>query len=371
MLRGLGENRASFATKSTNKPVHSSHAADQALGVHGEDGTAQASQAKVQAGDWLTLLPVSASDSSQTGISTPWHPASGADGGAALPPRGGSGNGALAATVARVQGHTAPLQVPPAPASTPAVPFLPSTGSTASSAPANGAAGNRAGPVVTRNAAATDLAQGSGGSSGRSVAADAGAGSSASPMGPSIIAENPSSLPSSTVGNGSGSAQMSFPYFPLYVLDENNGIVLFNNQYQQASLNGVVDLDAQVKGTTVSTYNWTTSNLNIASSSGASTYHFHFQLTGTEIAPAVGSVSLTVTNSSSQQESETFYFVVPTSNVVALPTSSSWPVTISPDLVEPGARPSPARGSRWTPTPAPSTPTSTCPATTRTFLPSR
>ena len=34
---------------------------------------------------------------------------------------------------------------------------------------------------------------------------------------------------------------------------------------------------------------------------------------------------------------QTFYFVVPTSNVVTLPSSASWPVTISPDLVEPGA----------------------------------
>ena len=80
---------------------------------------------------------------------------------------------------------------------------------------------------------------------------------------------------------GSRFSQMSFPYFPLYVLDQNNGIVLFNNQYQQASLGGVVDLYAQVQGTSVSTYSWTTSGMTISSSSGASTYAFQFQLSGT------------------------------------------------------------------------------------------
>ena len=130
---------------------------------------------------------------------------------------------------------------------------------------------------------------------------------------------------------------MSFPYFPLYVNDENNGIVLFNGQTQQASLNGVVDLYAQVQGTSVSTYSWTTSGLSITSSSGASTYAFQFQLTGTLISPEDGSVTLTVTNTSSQQESETFYFVVPTTNVVSLPTSASWPTTIPPDLEAAGA----------------------------------
>ncbi|HKI17446.1 MAG TPA: hypothetical protein VKA15_06180, partial [Isosphaeraceae bacterium] len=190
-------------------------------GAPAQDGTAHPSQAKAQAGDWLTLLPASGADSSQSGISVPWQPASRAGGGAALPPRGGSGNGAQAATVALVHGHTAPLKVPPPPASTPAIPFLPSTGGTAPGPIAGGAA-----PGVTRNAAARHQAQGSGSSSGHSVAdAVSGGGSSASPIGPSIIAENPSSLPSSTVGNGSGSAELSFPYFPLYVLDENNGIV--------------------------------------------------------------------------------------------------------------------------------------------------
>jgi len=129
---------------------------------------------------------------------------------------------------------------------------------------------------------------------------------------------------------------MSFPYFPLYAIDENNGIVLFNNQYQQATLGGSVDLYAQVKGTTVSTFSWTTANFTGTGVTGASTYHLHFQWPTSQITAQVESVTLTVTNSSSQQESESFYFVVPTSSVVTLPSSASWPVTIPPDLVEPG-----------------------------------
>jgi hypothetical protein len=193
-------------------------------------------------------------------------------------------------TVALVQGHTAALQTPPAPASTPAIPFLPSNGS-----------------------AHDPTAYGSGKSlgshhAGSGGAAQVGGGPAPAPApipadspdvgGPSIIHENPSSEPSSSVGNGSGFSQQSFQYFPIYVMDENNGIILFNGQYQQAALSGTIDLYAQVKGTTVSTYSWTYNDLQVYSDSGASTYHFHVVLDGTQSYP-VGSISLTVTNSSS------------------------------------------------------------------------
>ena len=48
-------------------------------------------------------------------------------------------------------------------------------------------------------------------------------------------------------------------------------------------------------------------------------------------------MTLTVTNTSSQQESETFYFVLPQSAIVTMPSSASWPVTIPPDPEEPGS----------------------------------
>ena len=94
-----------------------------------------------------------------------------------------------------------------------------------------------------------------------------------------------------------------------------------------------------MKGTTVSTYSWTTSGLNIAARAPAPA-----PTTSSSNGPAprlateVESVTLTVTNSSSQQESETFYFVVPTSNVGhACPPARAGPMTIPPDLEEPGA----------------------------------
>ena len=278
--------------------------------------------------DWLaqTFGNNTADTSDAHGISSPWQPASRPGGGAALPPRGGSGSGAQAATVALVQGHTAALQTPPAPASTPAIPFLPSNGSAHD--PTAYGSGKSLG---SHHAGSGGAAQGIGGSPPAPAAAVTGGG------GPTTINENPSSEPSSSVGNGSGFSQMSFQYFPIYVMDMNNGVVLFNGQYQQSGESNVVNLYAQVKGTTVSTYSWTTSGLNIASSSGASTYNFQFTLSSALLASEVGSVTLTVTNTSSQQESETFYFVVPITGVVSLPSSSSWPVTIPPDLEQPGA----------------------------------
>jgi hypothetical protein len=64
-------------------------------GAPQQDGTAQAPlpKVKVQPGVWPTLLPASAADSSQSGISAPWHPASHTGGGAALAPRGGWATG--------------------------------------------------------------------------------------------------------------------------------------------------------------------------------------------------------------------------------------------------------------------------------------
>ena len=76
-----------------------------------------------QPADWLALTSSTDSISSQSqGLTAPWHPAARAGGGAALPPRGGSGNGAQATTVALVAGRgghattqpqsTAPATIP-------------------------------------------------------------------------------------------------------------------------------------------------------------------------------------------------------------------------------------------------------------------
>jgi hypothetical protein len=166
--------------------------------------------------DWLALTASADLASSQSeGLTTPWHPAARAGGGAALPPRGGSGNGAQAATIALVAGRGghATVQAPPsAPASIPGylAPQLPKA-APASRAPA---------PVVTRNAAAAALTTG-GGSASSPLAVNAAA--AITPTSPTrvTIAENASSLPSSSIGNSSPGALEEFTYFPLYTLDYN------------------------------------------------------------------------------------------------------------------------------------------------------
>ncbi|HZW33510.1 MAG TPA: hypothetical protein VFF52_22515, partial [Isosphaeraceae bacterium] len=263
---------------------------------------------------------------SPSGLTAPWHPASRPGGGTALPTRGGSGNGAQPATVAAVQGHVPAAPAPTAPAAPAAIPgVLSGPGAQSSSAPSFPP------PTITRNAAAQQLA-GSTGAAG-SVSSPAGTTTTAAGTGANRIAENPSSLPSSSVGNGPG-APLTFQYFPLYIVDVNNGLVLFNNQYQLANQGGTVDLEAQVKGTTVSSYSWTVNGATNVT--GARTYHVHFQWQSSFQA-VTNAVTLTVTNSSSQQETQTVYFDYPGSNSVTLPTSSSWPVTFPPDQVEPGA----------------------------------
>jgi len=48
----------------------------------------------------------------------------------------------------------------------------------------------------------------------------------------------------------------------MYVLDVNDGVVLFPGVDQLATLRGSVILQAQVSGTTVSSYNWNTSAIS-------------------------------------------------------------------------------------------------------------
>jgi RHS repeat-associated protein len=156
--------------------------------------------------------------------------------------------------------------------------------------------------------------------------------------GPSIP-ENAWSLPDGTIGNGSPAAQGSFPYYPMYVLDYDNAIVLFPGQYQEATLGGSVDLRAQVRDTTGVTFSWDTSHLSYANSiTGTSTYNLKFNWNSNNFGSSgVVYTTLTVTNGASQQESQTYYFNVPLSNVVTLPSSASWPETLPPDTVRPEA----------------------------------
>ena len=256
--------------------------------------------------DPLALTPSADSATSQPqGITTPWHPAARAGGGAALPPRGGSGNGAQAATVALVAGRGGHAQTQPS-ASLPAT--IP--GYMASNPPQTApAAGGAPAPVVTRNAAAAALAQGSATVSSPVTASPAAAVAATSPT-VTTIDENASSLPSSTSGNSSEAAMEEFTYYPLYTLDYNQGTVLFPGGYQLATLGGQMDLRAQTSGATGVTYSWDTSDLTGATSiSGTSTYDLTFTWpTFMYSSGVVDSVTLTATDGGEQQESQTYYF---------------------------------------------------------------
>ena len=159
--------------------------------------------------DWLAQISSNDSAASQSqGIAPPGTRRLGRAAGPRCRRGAGRAMGAPV-TTALVQGHTAVLHSPPPPPSTPAIPFLPHSAGSAGGGGGRGAGG----PAITRNAAASHLGQG--GSAGGAAGA-VGSVSTAPPAGttsPVTINENPSSLPSSTAGNGSGFSRV-LPLFP-------------------------------------------------------------------------------------------------------------------------------------------------------------
>jgi RHS repeat-associated protein len=271
-------------------------------------------------------IPALSRDEVTAGWTNRRQPAARSGGGQVLPPLGGSGAAAPLSTRSNA-GTSANGAVASASSSNGASLglFLPSTGATS------------AVPTVTRNAAAIALQ-----ATGRSNPGGSGGNPSGGPSDPgtagSAIVENAWSVPDTTPGNNSPAALGSFPYFPMYTLDYNNGIVLFPGQYQQATLGGSVDLRAQVRDTTGVTFSWDTTHLTEATGiTGAATYRLQFTWNAHNSPATVDYTTLTVTNGSSQQESQTYYFQVPSSNVVSLPSSASWPETVPADTVRPEA----------------------------------
>ena len=154
----------------------------------------------------------------------------------------------------------------------------------------------------------------------------------------SIVAENPSSTPDPRTSGGLDAPLVEFPYFPLYTLDYIQGTVLFANGYEIATPNDNVDLRAQVKDTSGVTFSWNTSGLTDAYNiSGTSTYDLTFTWDASITSQKLDSVTLTATNGSSQQEIQTYYFVVTTGTNTYATGSADWPNTLSPDTVNPGA----------------------------------
>ena len=238
-----------------------------------------------------------------------------------MAPRGGSGSGAQSVTVAAIQGRSPLPNAPSAPAVPPTIPGYLAGGGIPTSASAS-----FAGSTVTRNAAAQQLQPGSGDGTASAALASGGA----------TIRENAWLTPYL----GGSSPLVSFPYFPLYTLDYIQGTVLFPGGYQLATLDGNVDLRAQAMNSTGVTYSWNTSGLTDANNitvSGTGDYDLTFTWDQTVSTAAVDSVTLTATNSSSQQESQTYYFVVPTGSITTNTGSASWPASFSPDTVSRGA----------------------------------
>jgi hypothetical protein len=64
------------------------------------------------------------------------------------------------------------------------------------------------------------------------------------------------SPPIRSPGNGSGPSQGQFTYYPVYVLDNNDGVVWLPGVFQLEALGGYVDLIAQVSNTAASSYSW-------------------------------------------------------------------------------------------------------------------
>jgi RHS repeat-associated protein len=143
---------------------------------------------------------------------------------------------------------------------------------------------------------------------------------------------------------GGGAALASFTNFPLYTLNWADGSVFFPDTYQWATIGGPsdgwVELRAQVRDTTVSSYSWNTTNLTQATNiTGTSTYKLRFKWATTAVA-TTNSVTLTVTDINSDTEVQTYYFRVPvgtgTVGSGGGPTYT-WPNTLPPDTVVPNA----------------------------------
>ena len=285
--------------------------------------------------DWLDLNAAPAADASDAhGISSLWQPAKTAGGGAALPPRGGSSASGPARPSSR--GAITPLRLP---ASTPAASntggssaALLAAAAGASSAGTAGASvgtGRGApGPILSSIPAAPGASSGQGGQSGQGTgggntfgADGAFGGSGGTPI---------SSIPDPIIGNSAGQA---FPFFPIYVFNNNNSIILYKGVQQLATLSGKVDLIAQV-GTTVSAYNWNTANLTGTTGvSNSTTDQLAFQWESTNVgAPFQPSVTLSVTDTHTHIQTYTYDFYVPTGSVVAHSGggNATWPTSLAP-----------------------------------------
>lgn len=136
-------------------------------------------------------------------------------------------------------------------------------------------------------------------------------------------------------GGGGGASMASFTNFALYTLDYNSGTVLFPGFAQVGVPMSSVDLRAQVRDVDVQSYSWDTSNLTGAQSiTGTSTYRLQFSWPNFVMQDYTASVTLTVTDVSSQTETQTYSFRVMATGSVG--GGATWPTSVAPDQAVPG-----------------------------------
>jgi RHS repeat-associated protein len=124
-----------------------------------------------------------------------------------------------------------------------------------------------------------------------------------------------------------------FTNFPVYTLDQNDGVVLFPGYEQLATLNAPVDLRAQVSGTAVSSYSWNTTGLTDATGiTGSSTYRLQFSWKSTVATAKADTATLTVTGTGGAQEVQTYTFWVPAGTYTGTTTPPTWPESYPSNL---------------------------------------
>jgi YD repeat-containing protein len=287
--------------------------------------------------DWLTFNTPAASNASDLdGISAPWHPAKGPGGGAAQAPRGGTSAARGIPPTAR--GAITPLRLP---------------SNTAAASTAGGASAALLAAVAGASGANSEIASaGTGGgvpvSRASLVHADSGAAAGQNGSGNTFSADDasgptssggaapPGSTPDPVTGNSSGvTTNVSTP-FNVYVLDNQAGVVLYPGVDQFATLNGWMDLVAQVQGATASSYSWTTTGLPANTISGTSSDQLNFRWDSTN-EEGVGyqtSVTLSVTDSASQSLTYTYDFWFPQTSVEPVGsgggTDATWATSLAP-----------------------------------------
>ncbi len=304
---GQGSSGASGANASQRAPATNRHTESADVG-----------------GDWLNLSP-SSSDSTEPDLAAPWHPPKPAGGGSALPPRGGSG-------APSASGVTRGGPISQARLAAPAT----ASGSAAAAGSLLAAVAGGAGAAPAGMPSAQGAPVSSPASSPRAAAAAPPVANAAVPSGrPDGSGGGPG--PGPVLGSPGGAYQSSFAYFAMYVLDNNNGVVLYPGADQLATLNGSVDLLAQVSGTTVSSYNWNTSGLgsDVQNLSVTNTYQLTFQWGNTFATTHTDTVTLSVTDTNSHTETYTYDFLLPAGHVSGNGSgggsNATWPSSLAPD----------------------------------------